>query len=170
MLPAQILLNNFLYDVSQVALPTDNVDQDLLDTPQPWDIKFIKEFIIFLGPVSSIFDFLTFWMMIAIFHAPQSLFHTGWFVESLLTQTFVIYIIRTKKIPFLESRPSKALLFTTIGIVLLGILLPYLPVGKYLGFVPLPAVFFLLLAGIAVGYLILTQLVKVWFVRRYGYE
>jgi Mg2+-importing ATPase len=170
MLPAQILLNNFLYDVSQVAIPTDNVDQDLLETPRPWDIKFIKQFIIYFGPVSSLFDFITFIVMIYVFHASQSMFHTGWFVESLLTQTFVVYIIRTRKIPFLESRPSKALLFTTLAIVLFGVLLPYLPIAGYLGFDPLPALFFVILAVIAFTYLLLTQLIKVWFTKKYGYE
>lgn len=170
LLPAQILLNDFLYDLSQVALPTDNVDDDLLKTPRPWDIKFIKEFVLFLGPVSSIFDFATFWVMINVFHAPQALFQTGWFVESLITQTLVVYIIRTRKIPFLESRPSKWLILTTLLILGVGITLPFTTLGQYWGFTPLPPLFFLIIAGISVSYLLLVQLVKNMFIKKYGYE
>ena len=170
MMPTQILLNNLLYDVSQVAIPTDNVDAEYLLTPRPWDIKFIRNFIIYIGPLSSIFDFVTFGMMLWIFHAPQELFHTGWFVESLTTQVFIVYIIRTSKIPFLESRPSKVLLLTTLGIVALGAIIPYTVVGAYFGFKPLPAIFFLLLAAISLVYLLLVQGVKGWFTRKFGYE
>ena len=170
MLPPQILLNNFLYDVSQVALPTDEVDKDYLDKPKPWNINFIKEFMIYIGPISSIFDFTTFAIMWYIFHATPELFHTGWFVESLATQVFVVYIIRTAKIPFIESRPSKTFLLTTLFIVILAALLPYTILGKLMGFVPLPMLFFLILVAIILTYLALVQIVKKWFIKKFGYE
>jgi len=170
MLPTQILLNNFLYDLSQVTIPTDNVDADYLKKPRPWNIKFIRQFILAIGPVSSIFDFLTFGVMWFIFHASPEEFRTGWFVESLLTQTFVIYIIRTQKIPFLESRPSRTLLLSTLSIVLVGCLIPFTPIGAFFHFVPLPALFFLILAGMAIAYLLLAQLVKSIFSKKFGFD
>ena len=170
MLPTQILLNNFLYDLSQVTIPTDNVDADYLKKPRPWNIKFIRQFILALGPVSSIFDFMTFGVMWFIFHASPELFRTGWFVESLFTQTFVIYIIRTQKIPFLESRPSRTLLLSTLSIVAVGCLIPFTPIGAFFKFVPLPPLFFLILAGMAVAYLLLAQFVKSIFIRKYGFD
>ncbi|MFA6099113.1 MAG: magnesium-translocating P-type ATPase [Patescibacteria group bacterium] len=170
MLATQILLNNFLYDLSQVTIPTDDVDEEYVEKPRPWDIKYIREFILALGPVSSIFDFTTFGIMLWVFHANEHLFQTGWFVESLFTQTFVIYIIRTHKIPFFQSRPSKILLYATLGIVATGCIIPYTPIGAWFNFVPLPPLFFLILLGIAVAYLLLAQLVKVIFVKKFGFE
>jgi len=170
MLPPQILLNNFLYDVSQVALPTDEVDKDYLDKPKPWNINFIKEFMIYIGPISSIFDFATFGIMWYIFHATPELFHTGWFVESLATQVFVVYIIRTAKIPFIESRPSKTFLLATLAIVILAAVLPYTFLGRLMGFVPLPLLFFLILMAMVLAYLVLVQIVKKWFIKKFGYE
>lgn len=170
MLPTQILLNNFLYDLSQVAIPTDNVDADYLKKPRPWNIRFIRQFILALGPVSSVFDFLTFGVMWFVFHAAPDLFRTGWFVESLFTQTFVIYIIRTQKIPFLESRPSRPLLLSTLAIVAVGCTIPYTPIGTFFHFVPLPLTFFLILAGMAFAYLCLAQVVKSIFIRKYGFD
>lgn len=172
MLPTQILLNNFLYDLSQVTIPSDNVDADYLRKPRPWNIRFIKQFILTLGPVSSVFDFLTFGVMWWVFQAGSdpALFRTGWFVESLLTQTFVIYIIRTQKIPFLESRPSRTLLLSTLGIVAVGCTIPYTPLGTFFKFVPLPPLFFIILAGMAVTYLLLAQVVKTAFSRKYGFD
>jgi Mg2+-importing ATPase len=171
MLPTQILLNNFMYDISQLAIPTDKVDKDYLLTPRPWHIKFIREFIIYLGPISSIFDFITFGVMWYFFHANAHLFQTGWFVESLTTQVLVVFIIRTNKIPFFQSWPSKALLATTLSIVGLGFILPYLPaVSHLMGFQPLPAVFFLILLGIAITYLLLVQFAKNIFIKKFGYE
>ncbi|MGZ3638788.1 MAG: magnesium-translocating P-type ATPase, partial [Ktedonobacterales bacterium] len=137
MLPTQILLNNFLYDFSQITIPTDNVDESFIRKPHHWDISLIRNFMIYIGPISSIYDFLTFWAMLSLFHASQELFHTGWFVESLATQTLVIFIIRTAGNP-LKSRPSRPLAITTIAIVLIGVLLPYTPLAYALGFVPLP--------------------------------
>jgi len=170
MLPTQVLLNNFLYDISQISIPMDQVDEEDLAKPRPWNIKFIKEFMLVIGPVSSIFDFATFGLMWFFFHASPDLFRTGWFVESLATQTLVVMIIRTKKIPFIESMPSKFLLYTTIGIVAIGALLPYTIVGKWFGFAPLPAIFFLFLLAFVVAYLLMVQAVKNWFTKKYGYE
>jgi Mg2+-importing ATPase len=170
MLPIQILLNNFLYDMSQIAIPSDRVDSEYVMKPRPWNISFIKRFMLVFGPVSSIFDFMTFGVMLFIFKAPESLFQTGWFVESLCTQTLVIYVIRTEKIPFLESRPSRFLLATSLLIVAVGIILPFSPIAGYFGFVSLPPLYFVALMLMVVAYLILVQLVKVWFIKRYGYD
>jgi Mg2+-importing ATPase len=169
MLPVQILLNNFLYDMSQVSLPTDAVDREYLAKPRPWNNDIIKMFILFIGPISSIFDYMTFGVMLFIFHAGPSLFHTGWFLESLCTQTLVIYIIRTNKLPFIESRPSKFLVITTVSILLFGFLLPFSPLGTHFGFTPLPALYFAILSGMVIMYLILVQIVKSWVVKKYGY-
>ena len=166
MLPTQILLNNFLYDLSQVTIPTDNVDQSYIKKPQHWDISLIRNFMIFIGPVSSIFDFLTFFIMLRIFNAGAVLFHTGWFVESLATQTLVLFIIRTAGNP-LRSRPSRPLTITTLLIVAIGILLPYTPLAGLLGFTPLPALYFLFLVVMTTIYLLLVQLVKSRLMRRY---
>jgi Mg2+-importing ATPase len=165
MLPMQILLNNFLYDLSQVTIPTDNVDSSYIIKPHRWDIKLIRDFMIYIGPVSSIFDFLTFFIMLQVFHASQELFHTGWFVESLATQTLVLFIIRTAGNP-LRSRPSLPLTITTISIVCVGILLPFTPLAAPLGFTPLPALYFLFLVAMVVTYLLLVEVVKRRLMRR----
>ena len=170
MLPIQILLNNFLYDVSQIAIPSDEVDKDYLLKSRPWNIEYIKKFIILIGPISSIFDFITFGVLLWVFHAPQGMFSTGWFLESLCTQTLVIHIIRTGKIPFIESRPSQFLIFTSIYIVTIGLVLPFTTLGKYFKFVVPPPLFFLILVIIIAAYLLLVQLVKSWFIKKYGYE
>lgn len=169
MLPIQVLFNNFLYDLSQVAIPTDAVDEDYTEKPRPWNIRGIRKFMMIIGPISSIFDFLTFAVMWFIFHAQESLFHTGWFIESLCTQTLVIYVIRTGKIPFIESWPSKTLIATSVAVIIIGIAIPLSPLGKYLGFVAPPMLYFLILAGMIVTYLLLVQLVKTWFIKKYGY-
>lgn len=172
MLPSQVLLNNFLYDMSQIALPSDNVDEDYLLKPRPWHIDFIKKFIITIGPISSIFDFLTYGMMWFIFNgaANPALFRTGWFVESLFTQTLIIFVIRTNKIPFLQSWPSRTVAISAIGIVAFGALLPFSHFGKLFQFVHLPPLYFLLLFGMGFFYLIMTQIVKIWFIKKYGYQ
>src|SRR5205823_8057039 len=123
MLPTQILLNNFLYDLAQVTIPTDNVDPSFIRKPRHWNIKLIRDFMIYIGPISSIYDFLTFYAMLVVFKANEALFHTGWFVESLATQTLVLFVIRTAGNP-LRSRPSKPLTITTIAVVLTGVVLP----------------------------------------------
>jgi Mg2+-importing ATPase len=167
MLPTQILLNTFLYDLSQVTIPTDNVDASYIKKPQHWDIGLFRNFMIIIGPISSIFDFLTFFMLLRVFHAGDVLFHTGWFVESLATQTLVLFIIRTVGNP-LRSRPSRPLAITTLLIVAIGILLPYTPLASPLGFAPLPLLYFLFLTGMMVTYLFLVELVKRRLMRRYA--
>jgi Mg2+-importing ATPase len=170
MLPIQILLNNFLYDISQVAIPSDEVDKEYLLKARPWNIDYIKKFIIFIGPISSIFDFATFGVLLWLFHASQPLFNTGWFLESLCTQTLVIHVIRTGKIPFIESKPSQFLIFTSIYIVTIGLIIPLTPLGKYFKFVMPPPSYFLALIIIVTIYLFMVQFVKSWFIRKYGYE
>ncbi len=172
MLPSQILLNNFLYDISQVTLPSDNVDDDYLLKPRPWHIGFIKKFIIIIGPISSIFDFMTYGMMWFLFNgaANPALFRTGWFVESLLTQTMVIYVIRTNKIPFLQSRPSRAVIIATLSIVAIGCIIPFTPLAHWFQFAPLPILYFVLLFTMGFIYLVLTQCLKMLFIRKYGYD
>ena len=165
MLPTQILLNNFWYDMAQVTIPTDNVDPSYVRSPEHWDIRLIRNFMVFIGPISSLYDFLTFYVLLFLLHAGEQEFHTGWFVESLATQTLVLFVIRTSGNP-LRSRPSKALTSTTLGIVLLGIVLPFTPVGAALGFTPLPPVYFLFLAGATVTYLLLVEFAKRWLMRR----
>ena len=165
MLPLQILLNNFLYDLSELPLPLDNVDEQDLAHPRRWDMGFIRRFMMSIGPISSIFDFVTFWLLLKLLHADERLFHTGWFVESLATQVLVIFIIRTRGSPF-ASRPHPALLLTSLGIVGVAMILPFTPLANVLGFAPLPAEFFGLLAGLMVVYLVLVEIVKRWFYRR----
>ena len=170
MLPIQILLNNFLYDVSQTAIPSDEVDKEYVLKERPWNIGYIKKFIIFIGPISSLFDFITFGVLIWVFHAPQALFNTCWFLESLCTQTLVIHVIRTGKVPFIESKPSQFLLFTSIYIVTVALFIPFTPLGSYFGFVQPPAGFFAALFLIVTAYLFLVHFVKAWFIKKYGYE
>jgi P-type Mg2+ transporter len=160
MLPSQILLNNLLYDSSQLAIPTDDVDAEQLARPARWDIGFIRRFMIWFGPISSVFDFATFGIMLGVFHAGAVLFHTGWFVESLATQTLVIFAIRTRKVPFFRSRPSRPLLFAAIAVVLVGAILPISPLARTLGFRPLPVAFYAAITGLAICYLALIEVAK----------
>jgi P-type Mg2+ transporter len=166
----QVLTNNLLYDFSQTTIPTDNVDAEYLAVPRRWDIGNIAKFVLFIGPISSIFDYVTYFTMLYVFDAwgNPALFQTGWFVESLLTQTLIIHIIRTAKIPFLESRASTALITTTIIIAAIGIALPFSGLGGFLGFVPLPPAYWIALCLILLSYVILTHFVKTWFIRRFG--
>jgi P-type Mg2+ transporter len=159
MLPTQVLLNNLLYDLAQITIPTDNVDPEMLLKPQRWDIRRIRNFMLIVGPISSLYDFLTFYVLLHFFHARETLFHTGWFVESLATQTLVLFVIRTPRNP-LRSRPSLPLAITTLAIVVIGVLLPYSPLAGVLGFEPLPAVYFLFLAGASLTYLALVEVAK----------
>jgi Mg2+-importing ATPase len=170
MLPIQVLTNNLLYDFSQTTIPTDEVDADWLTRPRTWTIGKILRFILFIGPISSIFDYVTFFMMLYVFNCWQNpaLFHTGWFVESIFTQTLIIHVIRTNKIPFIESRASWPLILTSVIIVAVGAWLTVSPLAKTLGFVSLPPMYWLYLAIILLGYAILTQVVKIWFIRRFG--
>ncbi len=168
MLPIQVLTNNLLYDFSQTTIPTDDVDADWLTKPRKWTIGEIERFILFIGPISSIFDYLTFFMMLYVFNCwnNPALFHTGWFVESLFTQTLIIHVIRTNKIPFIESRASWPLIVSSLIIVAVGAWLTVSPLADALGFVPLPPLYWLLLAVMLVCYVILTQVVKTWVIRR----
>jgi Mg2+-importing ATPase len=159
MLPTQILLNNFLYDASQLTIPSDNVDDNYMRRPRPWDMKMVRNFMLIIGPISSIYDFLTFYVLLHFFHASQPEFRTGWFVESLATQTLVIFVIRTMGDP-LKSRPSLPLAITAILIVATGILLPYSPLARLFGFVTLPVPFFVFLAISTVTYLVLVEFGK----------
>jgi P-type Mg2+ transporter len=156
MLSTQILLNNFLYDSAQIMIPTDNVDATYLRRPQRWDMRLIRNFMVIIGPISSLYDFLTFYVLLHFFHAPEPLFHTGWFVESLATQILVIFVIRTAGNP-LRSRPSGWLTLNTLVIVAVGIVLPVSPVAGVLGFVPLPFPFFIFLLVSTVTYLLLVE-------------
>jgi len=170
MLPIQVLTNNLLYDFSQTTIPTDGVDADWLIKPRKWGIGNILRFILFIGPISSIFDYLTFFMMLYVFncwHNPV-LFQTGWFVESLFTQTLIIHVIRTNKIPFIQSWASWPLILTSVIIVAAGAWLTVSPLANTLGFVPLPPLYWLFLAIMLLGYAILTQVVKTWFIHRFG--
>jgi P-type Mg2+ transporter len=193
MSPIKILTNNLLYDFSQVPIPTDEVDPEQVAKPRPWDMDEIARFILFIGPCSSVFDYTTYLIMWFVFkchllgmmpppelaarfaHAtsanPDStyaaaLFQTGWFVESLLTQTLIIHVIRTNEIPFLQSRASWPLIMTSTAIMLVGAWLPVSPIGLWLGFVPLPALYWPLVVVTLVLYVALTQLVKMWLVRK----
>jgi Mg2+-importing ATPase len=191
MLPIQILANNLLYDFSQVPIPTDNVGEDLIAKPHPWDMGEITRFILFIGPISSIFDYTTYGVMWFLFKCnladlpvppgladqfahvtdpdhsyPAALFHTGWFVESLMTQTLIIHVIRTRKIPFLQAHASLPLTITTVFIMAIAAWLPYSPLARMLGFVPLPGLFWPILFLTLLCYLVLTQLVKMWLIRK----
>jgi Mg2+-importing ATPase len=165
MLPSQILLNNLLYNAGQLVIPTDRVDPEALARPAAWDMKFIRNFMAVFGPVSSVFDFATFWIMLHLLHAGPTLFRTGWFVESIATQTLVIYVIRTRRIPFFKSRPSRPMLLVPTAAALAGAIIPFTGLAHLLGFTPLPVKFFLLLAGLVVVYLLLVELAKTRFYR-----
>jgi P-type Mg2+ transporter len=195
MAPIKILTNNLLYDFSQVSIPTDEVDPEQVAKPRPWSMGEIARFILFIGPCSSVFDYTTYAMMWFIFKCnnlglmpppelaghfaraslcnPDStyaaaLFQTGWFVESLLTQTLIIHVIRTNKVPFIQSRASWPLIVTSGAIMLLGIWLPYSPIGLWLGFVPLPILYWPLLLITLLLYVVLTQVAKTWLLRKLG--
>jgi len=164
MLPAQILLNNLLYDVSELAIPMDRVDRHYLAHPRHWDTRFIRNFMWVVGPVSSIFDFLTFFIMLKVFAGGEALFHTGWFIESIATQVLVIFVIRTRKSPF-KSRPSMVLAVSSLTVVLVAAVLPFTPVAPYLGFVQPPPLFFLILIAMVLCYLLAVAFVKSLFYR-----
>jgi Mg2+-importing ATPase len=165
MLPTQILLNNLLYDVSQITIPTDHVDASWTRKPHHSDIALVRKFMILIGPISSLFDFLTFFVLLRVFHAGHALFQTGWFVESLCTQTLVLFVIRTYERPW-RSRPSAALVGTVIGMAVLGAVIPATPLAPWLGFVPLPPAYFGFVAVATVAYLAVVEMAKRALVRR----
>jgi len=177
MAPIQILANNMLYDISQTAIPTDDVDVEQIEKPRPWDIKQLTRFILFIGPCSSIFDYTTFLLMLYYFGCwnvstpkalaySQSLFQTGWFVESLLTQTLIIHVIRTNRIPFVQSIASLPLLVMSAVIMILGMVIPFTTVGSYFGFMALPPQYWPFLGMTLISYFVLTQLVKTWLLHK----
>jgi Mg2+-importing ATPase len=166
MLPAQILLNNLLYDVSEIPIPLDSVDEEYLTQPRHWNMNFIRNFMLSVGPVSSAFDFLTFGIMLHLFHAGEKLFHTGWFIESMASQVLVIFIIRTRRSPF-KSRPNRWLALCSLAVVVLAAALPFTPLGSSFGFVPPPLSFYAIMAGLVLFYLIAVEVIKQWFFRRF---
>jgi Mg2+-importing ATPase len=185
MLPIQVLANNLLYDISQIGIPSDRVDGEFTTVPRKWNISNIRRFMMFIGPMSSIFDYATYLLMLFFFGcirfaspgtspdlkaSYEALFHTGWFVESILTQTLIVHVIRTRRIPFFQSMASPLLLFFTILIMAVAVYLPYSPVAAFLGFVPLPAIYWAWIAGFLVLYCVLTHLVKTWFFRKFGVD
>jgi Mg2+-importing ATPase len=169
MRPIQILLNNLLYDLSQSTIPTDNVDEEYVEKPKRWNISFIRRYMVALGPISSIFDFLTFFIMLLIFNATEPLFQTAWFMESLFTQTLIIFVIRTRRTPFYKSKPGKLLILSSLGALAGALILPFTPLGALFSFVEPPALFFVILAGLVTVYLLMVEAVKKWFYRRYSY-
>jgi Mg2+-importing ATPase len=183
MAPIQVLINNLFYDISQIGIPTDSVDPEYLEKPRRWNIASIKKFMLYIGPASSVFDYTTFFLMLFFYHcwnyanpatttagktAYEYLFHTGWFVESLLTQTLIVHVIRTNRIPFIQSRASAGLTMTTIAVMIAAVYMPFSPLAHYFGFVPLPGSFWLWMAATLLSYVILTHNIKVWFVRKFG--
>jgi Mg2+-importing ATPase len=164
MLPIQILLNNLLYDVSEIAIPFDSVDPEATARPVKWNIKLLERFMLVFGPISSVFDFLTFYALLRLFDAGAALFQTGWFIESITTQVLVVFAIRTRRL-FFRSRPHRFLTGMAIGVVALAILLPYLPLAKWFGFVAPPPFFFVYLIGATAAYLALVEISKVFFYR-----
>ncbi|WP_314146290.1 magnesium-translocating P-type ATPase [uncultured Leifsonia sp.] len=166
MLPGQILLNNLLYDSSQLAIPSDHVDAEQLRAPSHWDIGAIRRFMLLFGPISSLFDFATFGLMLVVFQAAAPEFRSGWFIESIATQTLIVFAVRTRRVPFLRSRASLPLTVSVLAVVAVGAWLPYSPVSGLLGFTPLPAAFFLALVALVVLYLVLVETAKVWYYAR----
>jgi len=164
MLPTQILLNNLLYDVSELAIPRDRVDEEALSHPHDWDPDFIRRFMLTLGPVSSVFDCLTFVVLIKIFDAGEGLFRTGWFIESIATQVLVIFVIRTRNVPW-RSRPDPWLAGLAFAVVGVAVLLPFTPLAGVLGFVAPPASLLAAIAGLALSYLAFAEIAKRWFYR-----
>ena len=168
MTPVQILLTNGLYDVSQLSIPSDNVDAESLVKPRHWNVDFIKNYMIFFGPLSSIFDFATFSILLFVFHAHASLFQTGWFIESLATEILVVFVIRTARTPFFFSRPGKWLIITCSSLALIGVLLPFSPLAKPLGLIAPPMRYFGILVILIAAYLTLVETVKTLFLKRFS--
>jgi Mg2+-importing ATPase len=164
MLPIQILLNNLLYDISEIAIPFDQVDEEAVAGPVKWDVKFIERFMLVFGPVSSVFDFITFYVLLYLFGAGEALFQTGWFIESITTQVLVVFAIRTRR-PIFRSRPHVFLAAMALGVVAVAIALPTLPVGRWFGFVAPPPLFFVFLIGAALAYLAIVEIAKRIFYR-----
>ncbi|HTX95699.1 MAG TPA: magnesium-translocating P-type ATPase [Mycobacterium sp.] len=165
MLPSQILLGNLLYDASQLAIPTDRVDEEQRDAPSHWNVAFVRKFMLTFGPINSLFDFLTFGFMLGVLHAGEVEFHTGWFLENLLTQTFIVFAIRTRRVPFFRSRPGTLLTMTLLSVDVIGFALTITPLGRKLGFTALPWQYYAALAAFIVTYLLLVEAAKKVFYR-----
>ena len=165
MLPTQFLLNNLLYDLSETTISLDHVSDAMIAMPRRWDLDLVRKFMFVLGPVSSIFDFATFSLLLWVFHADEQLFHTGWFVELLTTQVLVIFIIRTAH-P-LRDRPAPALVASSLLAVAAAVALPYSPIAHWLGFVPPSAALMGAIALLTSLYLVLVFVVKLWFFKRH---
>jgi Mg2+-importing ATPase len=166
MTPAQILLTNGLYDLSQTGIPADNVDEEALIKPKHWNINFIKRYMLFFGPLSSLFDFATFGILYFMFHARGALFQTGWFIESMATQILVVFVIRTFRTPFTSSRPSLQLLVTCLVLVVVAVIIPFTPLGLTLGFVRPPMAYFIMLVLLVTAYLFMVELIKNTFLKK----
>ena len=172
MLPIHLLVQNLFYDVSQLSIPWDNMDADYLEKPRKWDAGSVGRFMLFIGPISSVFDYATFFLMYFFFKANtpahQALFQSGWFIEGLLSQTLIVHMIRTERVPFFQSTASRPVLLLTGAIMVAGMYVPFSPLGHYIGLVPLPGSYFGWLVGFLLSYCVLTQLVKRWYIRRFG--
>jgi len=171
MLPIQILINNLLYDISQISIPWDKMDEDYIETPRKWDAGGIGKFMLYIGPISSIFDYATFAVLWFVFKANspahQGFFQTGWFIESLLSQTLIVHMIRTRKIPFIQSWATAPVLALTTSIMAIGVFLPFSPLASAFKLQPMPVMFFAWLLVILVAYCFLTQLIKTWFIKKF---
>lgn len=170
MAPVQFLLNDMLYDISQISIPTDNVDADQVLRPKNWDIKYIKRFMLFFGPISTVYDLLTFGVMFLVFKAHVGMFQTGWFIESLITEILVVFVIRTQKIPFWKSKPSIQFLVTCLAVVVVGLYIPFSPLSEFFGFTKLPALYFAFLMAITVTYLIFVEIGKYFLNKNTNHE
>jgi Mg2+-importing ATPase len=172
MLPIHLLIQNLLYDISQVSIPWDDVDQDYLKQPRKWDAGDLARFMVSIGPISSIFDIVTYFVMWNVFLANsiehQSLFQSGWFIEGLLTQTLIVHMIRTQHLPFIESRAATPVILLTASVMAVGIYVPFSPLASHIGMVPLPLTYFPWLVGILLSYCLLTQLMKRIYIQRFG--
>ena len=173
MLPIQILTQNLLYDISQVSIPWDTMDKEFIEKPQKWNASGITRFMIYIGPISSIFDYATFALMFFVFKAnspaQQSLFQSGWFIEGLLSQTLIVHMIRTRKVPFIQSWATAPVVALTSAVMLLAAILPFTPIAAALKMQALPLNYFPYLLAILLAYCVLTQMVKVWFIKRFDY-
>lgn len=171
MQPIHLLIQNLLYDISQTTIPFDRMDTDYLRKPRKWDASDLSRFMIFIGPISSIFDIVTYLVMWHVFGCNsvehQALFQSGWFVEGLLSQTLIVHMIRTRKIPFIQSRASWSVTGLTLLIMVLGIIIPFTSFGKSIGLEPLPLSYFPWLIGILLSYYVLTQAIKNWYIRKF---
>ena len=172
MLPVQILVQNLLYDISQISIPWDAMDKEYIEKPRQGESGGIARFMVFIGPISSIFDYVTFAVLFFVFKAntpaQQSVFQSGWFIEGLLSQTLIVHMIRTRKIPFIQSWATAPVLALTTAIVAVGIYIPFSPFAAAFKLQPLPFMYFPWLIGILVSYCLLTQIIKVWFIKKFN--